>query len=279
MSDALTEFIAPGGLFVLTVAGMSTESGIPDYRRRDGSRRSTPMTFQQFCTGDDARRRYWARSSVGWERFAAARPNAGHEAVAALQAGGFVQMLVTQNVDGLHQRAGADALELHGNLSHVVCLECGGRWDRAAHQTRIRQSNPDLPQEAALLADGDAEVAAAQEERFTLVPCADCGSTRVKPDVVMFGESVPPHLVQRCYDQLKRSRAVLVLGSSLRVMSGYRFVASALRDGKPVALVGLGSMRGEERADLVVRERLTHVLSDTAERLALRATGTRRSAR
>lgn len=278
MSEALADFITPGGLFVLTGAGLSTESGIPDYRRPDGSRRSVPMTFQQFCSGDEARRRYWVRSAVGWSRFAAARPNIGHEAVTALQRNGYVQRLVTQNVDGLHGRSGADALELHGSLAHVVCIDCGRRWSRASHQKRIAVKNPDLPHDAALLADGDADVAGAQEAAFRLVPCTHCGSSRVKPDVVMFGEIVASSVVQHCYAQLERSRAVLVLGSSLRVMSGYRFVSAAMRSGKPVALVGLGSMRGEERADLVVHESLTHVLADTSERLGLFAARMRRPA-
>lgn len=269
VSDALADFVATGQLFVLTGAGLSTESGIPDYRRADGTRRSTPMTFQQFCSGDSARRRYWIRSAVGWEKFASAQPNAGHAVVASLQHHGYIQRLVTQNVDGLHERSGALALELHGGLSHVLCLECGHRQERASYQERIRLANPDLPRDVALLADGDADVASAAEDGFVLVPCAECGSTKVKPDVVMFGESVAGSVVQHCYDQLERSRAVLVLGSSLKVMSGYRFVSAALKSGKPVALVGMGTMRGEDAADLVVREPLGAVLAHTRERLGL----------
>lgn len=269
MTAELAEFVAQGDLFVLTGAGLSTESGIPDYRKPDGTRRTVPMTFQQFLSGDDARRRYWVRSAVGWERFAAARPNGGHHAVAALQRAGLVQHLVTQNVDGLHAASGADALELHGSLSSVQCVECGSRSDRAEFQGRIRDANPNLPRDVALLADGDAEVARSAEDAFVLVACPHCGSLVVKPDVVMFGESVPTATVEHCYAQLELSRAVLVLGSSLKVMSGFRFVSAALKAGKPVALVGLGSMRGSERADLVLHEPLGATLTATCERLGL----------
>lgn len=267
----LADFVAAGDLFVLTGAGLSTESGIPDYRNSDGTRRSIPMTFQEFCATDAARRRYWVRSSVGWERFSAARHNPGHAVVASLQRAGLVTSLVTQNVDGLHQEAGAqDVRELHGNLDGVVCVNCGEREPRAAFQARLRRANPTRPTDVELLADGDAAVAPHLEDAFTLVPCLRCGSTIVKPDVVMFGQSVEPGMVDQCFAAVERASRVLVLGSSLRVMSGYGFVLAALKQGKPVALVGLGEMRGQERADLVVRGPLGDVLTQLEEELVRR---------
>lgn len=270
----LDDFVAPGGLFVLTGAGMSTESGIPDYRRPDGTRRTIPMTFQQFMASSDARRRYWVRSAVGWETFAAARPNDGHRAVTRLQQLGLVSHVVTQNVDGLHQRAGTrDVQELHGSLAWVRCVACGQREERGAFQARLREINPTLPTRAVLLADGDAEVAQEAESRMVLVRCLRCGSDAMKPDVVMFGESVDPSVVDEQYAQLARARAVLVLGSSLKVMSGYRFVLAAFRRGAPVALVGLGDMRGEERADLVLHAPLGATLTELVGRSKMPGAG------
>ena len=266
----LTDFVRAGGLFVLTGAGISTESGIPDYRRADGTRRTVPMTYQQFLATHEARQRYWARSAVGWEIFDAAEPNVGHVALARLQGGGLVDHLVTQNVDGLHARAGArDVTELHGSLEHVVCVACGTREGRRGFQVRLRELNPQLPTQARLLADGDADVAV-ELERGVIVPaCLRCTATTVKPDVVMFGESVAPEVVEAQMRALERCRGVLVLGSSLKVMSGYRFVLAALKQQKPVALVGLGAMRGEERVDLVVREPLGPTLTAVCDALGL----------
>lgn len=264
----LHEFVAPGGLFVLTGAGMSTESGIPDYRRKDGTRRTIPMTFQQFMASSQARQRYWVRSAVGWETFSAAEPNRGHRAVTRLQERGLLGHVVTQNVDGLHQRAGTQGVhELHGSLASVICVDCGVREERSRFQERVRSLNPMLPARAVLLADGDAEVAQDAENSFVLVRCERCGSDAMKPDVVMFGESVERSVVDEQYACLERARAVLVLGSSLKVMSGYRFVLEAYRSGTPVALVGLGDMRGEDRADLVVREPLGVTLTEVVDRL------------
>lgn len=269
-AHALADFVARGGLFVLTGAGLSTESGIPDYRRPDGTRRTVPMTFQQFIATPEARRRYWARSAVGWELFDAARPNVGHVAVAALQRAGLVQHLVTQNVDGLHARAGArDVTELHGSLETVVCVDCGAREGRRDFQARLRELNPHLPTQARLLADGDADVDEALERDVVVPACRACAGDRTKPDVVMFGESVDPEIVEQQMAALARSRSVLVLGSSLKVMSGYRFVLAAARHELPVALVGLGSMRGEDKADIVLREPLGATLSTLCNDLGI----------
>lgn len=268
--ESLVDFISAGGLFVLTGAGLSTESGIPDYRRPDGTRRAIPMTFQEFAGNDAARRRYWVRSAAGWERFRQASPNAGHYAVTAFAKAGLITSLVTQNVDGLHQAARAPFVEeLHGSLADVRCLNCNGRSSRADFQAELARLNPALPSNVELLADGDAEVAKELEHTFVLAQCPRCGSTRVKPDVVMFGESVPPHMVERCFADVSRSRAVLVLGSSLQVMSGYRFVLAARKENKPVAVVSLGTVRGAEHADLVVAQPLGEELTAVQHALGL----------
>lgn len=263
-SNELRDLVSAGGLFVLTGAGLSTESGIPDYRRKDGTRRSVPMTYQEFVSGEAARRRYWVRSAVGWEHFRGAAPNVGHDAVTTLQRRGLVSSIVTQNVDGLHTRSGArDVIELHGSLADVRCVACGAVRGREHYQRDLRAANPELESPTEFLPDGDAVMSEESERTFVLVPCTSCGSTLMKPDVVMFGESVQASVVTDCFERVDEARAVLVLGSSLRVMSGYRFVLTALKAGKPVALVGFGEMRGQERADLVVRA----PLGDTLTRL------------
>lgn len=268
--DQLAEFIAAGDLFVLTGAGLSTESGIPDYRRADGTRRAIPMTFQEFARSEASRRRYWVRSAVGWEKFRAARPNVGHDAVAAFQKAGLINSLVTQNVDGLHQAAGASPVEeLHGSLATVVCLDCHERSSRRDFQSEIARLNPALPRNVELLADGDAEVALELEHSFNLAPCPVCFSTNVKPDVVMFGESVESSVVKRCFEAVGEARGVLVLGSSLHVMSGYRFVIAARKQNKPVAIVGLGTIRGADQADLMVAQPLGATLSETQRSLGI----------
>ena len=255
-SDArLTELIEAGGVCVLTGAGISTESGIPDYRGPTGQLRARlPMTIAEFTGSADARRRYWARSYVGWRRMAAARPNAGHRAVAELQRAGVIAGIITQNVDGLHQAAGAEAIELHGSLARVVCLQCGTRTTRAELDERLREANGeqgwDETVAAAVKPDGDVELAPEQVARFALVPCATCGSDLLKPDVVFFGENVPKRRVQRCFELVDAATSLLVLGSSLTVMSGLRFVHRARKLPIPVAIVNRGVTRGDPLADL-----------------------------
>ena len=205
----LGELVGRGAVCVLSGAGLSTESGIPDYRGPSGALRARlPMTFAEFRGSSGARQRYWARAHVGWRRVAAARPNAGHRAVAALEQAGVVRGIITQNVDGLHQAAGArDVIELHGALDRVVCLECGARSTRGAFDERLRAANPDLDWDevASSNPDGDAELADEQIVRFRLVGCECCGADLLKPDVVFFGESVPRPRVQRCFELLDRS--------------------------------------------------------------------------
>ncbi|GGK67566.1 Sir2 family NAD-dependent protein deacetylase [Ornithinimicrobium pekingense] len=244
----LRDLVAAGRVLVLTGAGMSTASGIPDYRGPDGQRRVQPMQHAEFVGSGQARQRYWARAFSGWERFAAARPNVAHEAVAALQRAGLVDGVITQNVDGLHQRAGArDVLELHGSLGRVVCLDCGEPYTREQVHDWLVEANPGFVARAGggeVRPDGDVVLAEELVRRFRAPRCLVCGGDALKPDVVFFGGSVPRPVVEQAFAMLGRSGLLLVLGSSLRVMSGYRFVRRAARDGIPVAVVTRGETRG-----------------------------------
>lgn len=270
--DSAVELMAAGRVMLLSGAGLSTESGIPDYRGSTSSaRRGTPMTYAEFVATDDARRRYWARSHLGWRVIAGSRPNAGHYAVAALERACVLSGVVTQNVDGLHQVAGAVAVtELHGNLSAVVCLGCGRRTTRRELDERLRLANPYWE---GLLGgvrpDGDAVVADEMVAEFTMVACRVCGGV-LKPDVVFFGESVPKQRVQRCFELLEASNALLVAGSSLTVMSGYRFVLRAGKLGIPVAIVNQGATRGDDLAAVRIDAPLGSALSSLAQRLVAR---------
>jgi NAD-dependent SIR2 family protein deacetylase len=274
---ALAELVDGGGVVVLAGAGMSTASGIPDYRGPNGSlQRHTPMTYQEFTGSAQARRRYWGRSHVGWEHFRRARPNDAHRAVAALERAGLVSGVITQNVDGLDLAAGArEVVELHGNLDRVVCLHCGEVTARAELAERLSAANPGfaarVEQLHALNPDGDADLSDAQLEGFTAVPCRRCGQDALKADVVFFGETVPRDRVARSFELLDAARVLLVLGSSLSVMSGYRFVLHAARHGQPVAIVTAGPTRGDEKAALKVDAPLQEVLPALLERLRLPA--------
>lgn len=246
--EEIVHAVAAGGVTVLSGAGLSTESGIPDYRTAAGERRIQPMTAAELLATPEARQRYWARSYVGWPRFAAARPNVGHEAVAQLQQAGLVKTIITQNVDGLHQEAGAhDVVELHGNLDRVVCKACGQRFPRSLIDACFEVLNPDFNRsaDAVLRPDGDVALDEEQVRAFRIAHCAACGSDLLKPDVVMFGESVPRDTVQHCFDAVESSRSLLVLGSSLAVMSGYRFVRRAAARDIPVLAITHGWTRGD----------------------------------
>ncbi|MHA3703816.1 NAD-dependent protein deacetylase [Jatrophihabitans sp. YIM 134969] len=269
--DALVDLIDTGGVVVLSGAGLSTESGIPDYRGPSGAaqRRHAPMTFQTF-TGDPlARHRYWARSHLGWRQIAHARPNDGHRAVAALQRAGRLGGVVTQNVDGLHQGAGADAVvELHGGLDRVVCLACGDVVARSEIDARLRAANADFAAEVlAVNPDGDVDLADADLDRFVMVGCEVCRTGPLKPDVVFFGETVPRDRVDRCFALVDDARALLVLGSSLTVMSGYRFVLHAAKRGIPVAVVNQGATRADSRATVRLDAPLGPTLTALADAL------------
>ena len=260
-------WLAEGGVVVLSGAGLSTDSGIPDYRGPSGSaRRSTPMTYQTFTRDPIARRRYWARSHLGWRTIGDAAPNDGHRAVASLQSRGVLDGIITQNVDGLHQAAGArDVVELHGNLARITCLGCGELIPRGEHSDRLDAANPHFAGVAiAFNADGDAELADEELDGFTVLDCDSCGGL-LKPDVVYFGETVPPDRVARSFELVESARTLLVLGSSLTVMSGRRFVLRAAKLGIRVAIVNRGVTRGEPYAGLCIDAPLGIVLPHLAQ--------------
>jgi NAD-dependent SIR2 family protein deacetylase len=269
---ALTDvarMLAEREIAVLTGAGLSTESGIPDYRGATGSlRRHTPMTYQDFVASEAGRQRYWARSHVGWRTITGALPNSGHRAVKALGEAGHVSGVITQNVDGLHRAAGTrDAIELHGSLDRVICLTCAATSTRLDLDQRLRAANPGFQAAGTRInPDGDVELDEAAVANFRLVACADCETGILKPDVVFFGENVPKPRVQKCYDLIDRSRGLLVLGSSLTVMSGLRFVRYAAKADKPVAIINQGETRGDEhavvRVDLPLGPALTRLAED-----------------
>lgn len=245
--DALIEEVGNGGVLVLTGAGISTDSGIPDYRGPNARPRS-PMTFAEYARSPRNRQRYWARSYVGFARFGQAEPNDGHRALAALQRCGYVAEIITQNVDGLHQRAGAqDVTELHGRIGEVICLDCRQITARRALQERLEAANPGFVESAGvtIAPDGDADVE--HTDGFVVVPCRRCGGV-LKPHVVMFGENVARPIVDHCYRLVDRAEMLLVVGSSLQVQSGLRFVRHAAGD-KPIAIVNRGRTRGDEYAD------------------------------
>jgi NAD-dependent SIR2 family protein deacetylase len=244
---------------VLTGAGVSTDSGIPDYRG-PGAPVRTPMTYQQFVSGPDALQRYWARAHLGWSRMGSAEPNATHHHLAALEAEGRLSGLITQNVDGLHRRAGHRAVvELHGRADRVVCLDCGDRTTRSRIQRRLDRLNPGwTEQDIKFAPDGDAILEATGGYR--VATCESCGG-RLKPDVVFFGENVRKEIVERCYQLTDEADALVVLGSSLQVMSGLRFVRRARANGVPVVIVNRGATRGDDLADVRVDAGCAETLS------------------
>ncbi len=266
----LLDLVGDGGVVVLTGAGLSTDSGIPDYRGPSGrARRATPMTVQTFLATLEARRRYWARSHLGWRLITGAVPNDGHRAVAALQAMGLLDGIVTQNVDGLHAAAAArDVLELHGSLDRVVCLDCGALSPREELDQRLVAANRRWRAEAtAVNPDGDVELTDEVVAGFRVVDCVRCGGV-LKPDVVFFGESVPRERVDRAFALVEQAGSLLVLGSSLTVMSGYRFVLRAAKLGVPVAIVNDGVTRGDPQATIKVDGRLGELLPYLVDQLS-----------
>jgi NAD-dependent SIR2 family protein deacetylase len=261
--DSLRGVIACGNVALLSGAGLSTDSGIPDYRGPSGAlRRHAPMQYSAFVNDPIARHRYWARSYLGWRSIATARPNAGHRAVAALQAVGRLRGVITQNVDGLHQAGGAvDVIELHGGLDRVVCLDCGVRESRFAIDARLRALNPTFDAHvAAVNPDGDVDLAESELAGFRMVPCCACGGDLVKPDVVFFGENVPKVRVASCFELVEDASALLVVGSSLTVMSGFRFARRAAALGIPVVIVNQGPTRADDLAAVKIDAPLSQVL-------------------
>ena len=268
----LCDLVALGDVAILTGAGMSTDSGIPDYRGPNGAlRRHTPMTYQQFTRDPAARRRYWARSHVGWQGVARARPNAGHRALVDLEEAGFLAGIITQNVDGLHRAAGSRrVVELHGNLSRVLCRGCGQVTSRSDLDRRLREANPGFeerlaiePWSAEVNPDGDVTLSDEVIADFVMVNCTRCGGD-LEPDVVFFGATVPPRRLAAAVSLLESARSLLVLGSSLQVMSGYRFVLRACERGIPVGIVNQGPTRGDRYAWFKLDAPLGEVLPQLA---------------
>jgi NAD-dependent SIR2 family protein deacetylase len=260
---ALADFIERHGrLFVLTGAGCSTESGIPDYRDDAGEwKRRPPILFQDFVGSEHSRQRYWARSLAGFRRMRGARPNDAHHALAQLERDGRITQLVTQNVDGLHQAAGSrNVIDLHGRIDTVRCLRCGRRSSREQLQAQLETRNPDFAGlDAADAPDGDADLEHASFERFFVPACDACGGL-LKPDVVFFGEGVPAERVQRATAAAGIADAMLIVGTSLMVYSGYRFVRAMADAGKPIAAINLGRTRADDLLTLKITDCCTRAL-------------------
>ncbi|MEO1246045.1 MAG: NAD-dependent protein deacetylase [Pseudomonadota bacterium] len=256
MSEAAREladfFRRHSRISVVTGAGISTGSGIPDYRDRDGNwKHARPMQFAEFRDSPAGRKRYWARSFVGWQRMSGAEPNAAHRALVELEKRGHLNLLITQNVDGLHSRAGSDGVvDLHGRLDRVICMDCGWRQRRPVWQALLERSNPHWRRTVlSFKPDGDAVLEDEDSSRFSVPDCPACGGI-VKPDVVFFGENVPPDRVERAYAAIVEAEALLVIGSSLMVYSGLRFPRRAAALDKPVAILNRGRTRADELAAL-----------------------------
>jgi NAD-dependent SIR2 family protein deacetylase len=266
----LLDVVAEGNVAVLSGAGLSTESGIPDYRGPTGlARRATPMTYQSFTASAAARRRYWARSHLGWQHIGRAAPNRGHRAVAELGRRRLLAGIITQNVDGLHQAAGAsEVTELHGSLHQVICLSCGQRTARADLHRRLADANPGWWERPATVInpDGDAVLADDAAESFQVVSCLACGGA-LKPDVVFFGENVPRPRVQACYTMVEQASSLVVLGSSLTVMSGFRYVRHAAKLQIPVVIVNQGPTRGDGYAAALLDAPLGQALTELVDTL------------
>lgn len=258
-------------LFVLTGAGCSTESGIPDYRDAEGEwKHARPVQYQDFVRSPRVRQRYWARSMLGWQRVDKARPNSAHLALARLETAGVVYHLVTQNVDGLHQQAGSRrVIDLHGRLDTVDCLDCRQRSARQQFQQALSNRNSEFARfNAAPAPDGDVDLENADFGAFEIPACGRCGGV-LKPSVVFFGESVPPARVNLAYAHLEKCDAMMVVGSSLIVYSGYRFCRRALEQNKPIAAINLGRTRADDKLTLKVEGRCGEILTDLVERLGL----------
>jgi NAD+-dependent protein deacetylase sirtuin 4 len=248
----LCELARGRAILALTGAGVSTESGIPDYRGPESlGRRRRPIHGPEFVRSESVRKRYWARSALGWDRIRAAQPNASHRALALLEHNGMVARVLTQNVDRLHHRAGSrKVIELHGALAEVACLECGEIEERQALQERIVTCNPYwVSQSVDLAPDGDAEIEGRRFETFQIPSCQRCGGI-LKPRVVFFGDNVPRATVEEAFAAVDDAEMVIIAGTSLAVYSGYRFFRHAVQRGIPVAIVNRGPVRGEEHAAL-----------------------------
>ncbi|HPX36354.1 MAG TPA: NAD-dependent protein deacetylase [Mycobacterium sp.] len=267
----LVALLAGRRIAVLTGAGISTDSGIPDYRGPD-SPPANPMTIRQFTTSREYRQRYWARNHLGWKHMAATEPNAGHRALAELERAGIAAGVITQNVDLLHTKAGSDnVINLHGTYAQVVCLDCRHTMSRAALAEMLEAANPGFTERAervgGLAVAPDADAVVADTASFTFVDCPACGGM-LKPDIVYFGESVAKEVVDQAYSLVESSDALLVAGSSLTVFSGYRFVRHAAARAIPIAIVNRGPTRGDDLADVKLDAGCSPILTLLVDELA-----------
>lgn len=268
--DTLLQAMADDKFLILTGAGISTPSGIPDYRDSDGVRRGRqPMMYQEFLAAPESRRRYWARAMLGWPRVRKARPNAAHEALATLQQRGRLSALITQNVDTLHDQAGShDVIELHGSLHRVLCLDCGQRSERDAIQQQMETHNPYLSGVDAVQApDGDTLLDPAFEARFQVPRCPHCAGERMKPDVVFFGENVAQPTAARALAAAENAAGLLVVGSSLMAYSAFRLCRVIAERGKPLMAINLGKTRADDLLDLKIEGSCEELLPWLVEEL------------
>ncbi|VVO53341.1 NAD-dependent protein deacetylase [Pseudomonas fluorescens] len=268
--DTLLQAMADDKFLILTGAGISTPSGIPDYRDSDGVRRGRqPMMYQEFLAAPESRRRYWARAMLGWPRVRQARPNAAHEALATLQQRGRINALITQNVDTLHDQAGSqDVIELHGSLHRVLCLDCGQRSERDAIQQQMEAQNPYLSGVDAVQApDGDTLLDPAFEARFQVPQCPHCAGERMKPDVVFFGENVAQPTAARALAAAENAAGLLVVGSSLMAYSAFRLCRVIAEHGKPLMAINLGKTRADDLLDLKIEGSCEELLPWLVEEL------------
>jgi len=268
--DTLLHWMQDRSFVVLTGAGISTSSGIPDYRDSEGVRRGRqPMMFQEFLNAPEARRRYWARAMLGWPRVRAAQPNPAHEAIARLQQHDLISGVITQNVDALHDQAGSDdVVELHGSLHWVLCLDCRQRTERDIVQLTLVEQNPYLAGVDAVQApDGDTLLDPAFEERFQVPHCPHCGGERMKPDVVFFGENVAPPTAAKAMQRVEDAQGLLVVGSSLMAFSAFRLCRTIKDQGKPLIAINLGKTRADDLLDLKIEASCEVLLPALAQRL------------
>ncbi|WP_263219005.1 NAD-dependent protein deacetylase [Pseudomonas atacamensis] len=268
--DTLLQAMVDDKFLILTGAGISTPSGIPDYRDSDGVRRGRqPMMYQEFLAAPESRRRYWARAMLGWPRVRKARPNAAHEALATLQQRGRISALITQNVDTLHDQAGShDVIELHGSLHRVLCLDCGQRSERDAIQQQMETHNPYLSGVDAVQApDGDTLLDPAFEARFQVPQCPHCAGERMKPDVVFFGENVAQPTAARALAAAENAAGLLVVGSSLMAYSAFRLCRVIAERGKPLMAINLGKTRADDLLDLKIEGSCEELLPWLVEEL------------
>jgi NAD-dependent SIR2 family protein deacetylase len=264
--DSLVDIVAGKRVAVLTGAGVSTDSGIPDYRGQGSSRR-TPMNIGSFLASESSRQRYWAGAHLGWRKFSAAEPNGGHIALAAMEQAGIIEGVISQNVDGLHRRAGSShVVDLHGSLDRVRCLDCGQLFDRSGIERQLAAGNPWLAESDSITLAPDGDVEVRDYERIVVPVCSVCTGT-LKPDVVFFGEFVPPKVFGAAASLVKRADVLMIAGSSLVVNSGIRLLEQARRKRLPIVIVNRGETKGDPRAALKLSAGTSDVLSALALRL------------